>query len=514
MFTGNCDIAIIGSGIAGLSFALHAAELLPQKTILLITKEKMNMSNTDLAQGGIAVVTDPISDSHEKHISDTLIAGDGLCNESVVRMVVSKAQNSLDHLERWGVRFDRNHNGKYHSSREGGHSVHRVLHHKDRTGHEISNRLIQAVLNSPNIQVLENHMAVDLVLERKADGKKCIGFFAFNSINNQMVFIQSGITVLATGGIGALFKRTSNPRLATGDGIAMALRANIEVSGMEFVQFHPTVLHNNSGVEATLVTEALRGFGAILRNKQGEAFMARYDERKDLASRDIVSRAIMAEMEKDQSSFVYLDCRELNPIELRLQFPGFVAACEGMQLNLEQDLVPVYPAAHYLCGGIKVDEFGQTDCDMLFALGECANTGLHGANRLASNSLLEALVFAEQAAHKCAALIADYMPLSFKPNEFWSSFALPNNAYQKSKENLQSIMQNYAGIIRSAPMLKSSLRTVEKLQTEMELAYLLYIPNKQLLELRNMCKVAEAILSASLERNNNKGCFYKTEALV
>jgi L-aspartate oxidase len=510
----HCDILIIGSGIAGLSFALHSASFLPDGNIVLITKERLRNSNTELAQGGIAVVTDLVSDTNKKHIEDTLKAGDGKCNEQIVDLVVNKAAQGLNQLEKWGVTFDKTTDGTFHLSNEGGHTAHRVVHHKDRTGREISSKLIHAVQKTKNIKVLEQHIALDLLIDNTNQGTSCEGLQVLNSDNSEVTTIRAKQTVLATGGVGALFKKTSNSLVATGDGIAIALRANVKVSGMEYIQFHPTVMYNQVDQERVLITEAIRGFGAILKNSKGEAFMKRYDPREDLASRDIVSRAIYKELQLTSSSYVYLDCRHLDQTELAYRFPELVKSCSSNGIDVKKDLIPVSPAAHYLCGGIDVNEYAQTSINGLFAVGECSNTGLHGANRLASNSLLEAIVFSEMAANRCVNLTKKQTKKTSPLEEKLPTSKSPNlEQLVTSKNKIQRLIQNSAGIVRTDDELEIAFKQLIKIKNELEILNALHVPTKLLVEVRNMCWAALSIIEASLDQKDNHGCFYKLKSL-
>src|SRR6187431_517427 len=400
------DFLIIGSGIAGLSYALKVAEQFPDKKVLVMTKAAADETNTKYAQGGIAVVNDLENDSYEKHIDDTLIAGDGLCNEKVVEIVVKEGPERVNDIIEWGARFDKEKDGDYKRGREGGHSEFRILHHKDITGWEMERALLDAVSKQKNIELIKHCFVIDIITQhhlgflvtKATPDVECYGVYVLNHVTNQIEKILSKITLMATGGNGQVYRTTTNPTIATGDGVSMVYRAKGRIENMEFIQFHPTALYE-PGVRghSFLITEAVRGDGGILRNIKGEAFMENYDERKDLAPRDIVARAIDNEMKIDGTEYVFLDCRHMDQQKFVEHFPNIYAKCLSIGIDVSKDMIPVSPAAHYSCGGIKTDEWARTSIKNLYAAGECASTGLHGANRLASNSLLEAMVFAHRA---------------------------------------------------------------------------------------------------------------------
>jgi len=396
------DFLVIGSGIAGLSYALKVADY---GTVVILTKTNIDETTTRYAQGGIASVTyEP--DSFEKHIKDTVSAGDGLCNENIVRKVVTEAPGQIKELIKWGSQFDKDKKGDYDLAKEGGHSEHRILHHKDNTGFEIQRALTEKAISHPNIKVFKNYFTLDLITQHHL-GKKvtrqvkeieCYGVYALNVKTNEIDTFLARKTLMATGGIGTVYHVTTNPVIATGDGIAMVYRAKGIIENMEFVQFHPTSLYEPGKRPSFLITEALRGFGAILKTIDGKEFMYKYDKREALAPRDIVARAIDTEMKNKGHDYVYLDCSHLDAEELKSHFPNIHAKCLTMGIDITKDMIPVAPAAHYLCGGIKVNEHGESTIKNLCAAGENASTGMHGANRLASNSLIEAVVFADAAA--------------------------------------------------------------------------------------------------------------------
>src|SRR6476646_235052 len=400
------DFLVIGSGIAGLSYALKVAEKFPEKRIIILTKTTADETNTKYAQGGVAVVNDPEHDSFEKHIEDTLIAGDGLCNEHIVEIVVKEGPDRVNEVIEWGAKFDKGPDGDYKLGKEGGHSAFRILHHKDITGKEIERALLAAINRSSNIQLINHCFVVDIITQhhlgylvtKSTPDIECYGVYVLNLQTNAIEKIVAKTTLIATGGNGQVYRSTTNPSIATGDGVAMAYRAKGRIENMEFIQFHPTALYE-PGVrgQAFLITEAVRGDGGILRNKNGEAFRERYDPRKDLAPRDVVARAIDNEMKVNGTEFVYLDCRHMDQEKFVHHFPNIYEKCLSLGIDVTKQMIPVSPAAHYSCGGIKTDEWGRSSIKNLYACGECASTGLHGANRLASNSLLEAIVFA----HRC-----------------------------------------------------------------------------------------------------------------
>src|SRR6201994_3062012 len=398
------DFLIVGSGIAGLSYALKVAQSHPDKKILIITKTRIDETNTKYAQGGIAGVTDFEHDSYEKHIQDTLIAGDGLCNPHTVEIVVKEGPERIQEIIEWGTRFDKDAEGDYKLGKEGGHSEFRILHHKDVTGKEIERALLETVGKQKNIEINKHWFVLDLITQhhlgylvtKSTPDIECYGVYALDQHTHKIVRILSRITLLATGGNGQAYRTTTNPRIATGDGVAMAYRAKGRIENMEFIQFHPTALYEPGVSPSFLITEAVRGDGGILRNKNGEAFMERYDSRKDLAPRDIVARAIDSEMKINGTEQVFLDCRHMDKEKFVHHFPTIYEKCLSIGIDVTKHMIPVAPAAHYSCGGIKTDEWGRTSIKNLYAAGECACTGLHGANRLASNSLLEAMVFAHR----------------------------------------------------------------------------------------------------------------------
>ncbi len=513
------DFLIIGSGIAGLTYAIKVANELPEAKIAIVTKADEKESNTKYAQGGIAVVIDEISDSYQQHVNDTLKAGDGLCKKDIVKIVVGEGPKRFKELVEWGVNFDKK-NGKYDLGLEGGHSKKRILHHKDITGLEIEKTLLNQIYQKPNIHLFSQHFAIDLITEHHLNKKNdiysrkplCYGAYIFSTIDEKIIPFTSKITLLATGGIGQVYQNTTNPTIATGDGIAMAYRAKIILNSIEFIQFHPTALYHSTTNPSFLISEAVRGFGALLRNKSGELFMQQYDNRKELASRDIVSRAIDNELKKSGDECVFLDCRHLNIDEFKNHFPNILQKMNEIGINLKQDMIPVVPAAHYLCGGISVNEFGQSSIENLYACGECAYTGLHGANRLASNSLLEALVFADRCFQNSIKLVESIILPENIPGWNDERTTQPKELIliTHNLKELQNLMSDYVGIIRSEERLEKANKRLKMLYEETEEMYKKNKISPQLIELRNMITVAYLIVQQSLKRTENKGAFYKT----
>ena len=508
------NFLIIGSGAAGLTLAIKLADAFPKKRITVVTKSHQAESNTKYAQGGVAAVFDLKGDSFQKHIEDTLIAGDGLCDRAVVEMVIKDGPNRLKELMKWGANFDTDAEGELTLGREGGHSEYRVIHHKDSTGNEIERTLLARVEQLQNIRLLPHHFAIDLITEHHLSDiqpKKlsCYGAYVLDQISGAIITIKADSTTLASGGLGMVYGHTTNPAVATGDGIAMAYRAKTKIENMEFIQFHPTALYDGKNGASFLISEAVRGFGAFLRNKKGERFMFEYDERGELASRDIVSRAIDFEMKNSGDESVYLDCTHLDIKEFKLHFPGIYKTCLERNINIVKDWIPVVPAAHYLCGGVVVDTNGRTSIDNLFACGECSYTGLHGANRLASNSLLEALVYADRIFH----FHRKNLPLrTTKAIPEWNDqgTVLLNNSEileQKTLE-LQTLMRNYAGVVRNTENLKQASLQLEKLYKETEVLYQKHKLNTVLSELRNMVNVSHLIIQQSMKRQENRGGYY------
>jgi len=516
------DFLVIGSGIAGLTYALKVANEFPANKVTVITKAQTDETNTKYAQGGIAGVTDFEKDSFDKHIKDTLIAGDGLCNEKIVDIVVREGVDRIKELIEWGAEFDKDSGGDYALGREGGHSEYRILHHKDVTGMEMERALVEKVMIQKNIEIIKHCFVLDLITQhhlgflvtKATPDIECYGVYAFNLKNNQIEKIIARITLLATGGNGQVYKTTTNPSIATGDGVAMTYRAKGRIENMEFIQFHPTALYEAGvGGQAFLITEAVRGDGGILCDKNGKPFMQRYDERKDLAPRDIVARAIDSEMKINGTEHVYLDCRHMDKDKFIHHFPNIYEKCLSIGIDVTKDFIPVAPAAHYSCGGIKTDEWGRTSITNLYAAGECASTGLHGANRLASNSLLEAMVFGHRCYEDAAKKINS---LSFKENiPDWNAYG--TNAPKEmilitqSLKELQLLMSDYVGIVRTNVRLLRALKRLDLLHEETEQLYETSTVSPQLCELRNLITVGYLIVKGASFRMESRGLHFNTD---
>ncbi len=516
------DFLVIGSGIAGLTYALKVANQFPDKKVLVLTKATADETNTKYAQGGIAVVNDLENDSFEKHIEDTLIAGDGLCNEKVVEIVVKEGPDRVQEIIDWGAKFDKEADGDYKRGKEGGHSEFRILHHKDVTGKEMERALIDAVAAQKNIEFIKHFFVVDIITQhhlgylvnKATPDVECYGVYVLNLETNKIEKIVAKITLLATGGNGQVYRTTTNPSIATGDGVAMVYRAKGRVENMEFIQFHPTALYEPGvGGQAFLITEAVRGDGGILRNKQGEAFMERYDPRKDLAPRDIVARAIDSEMKRTGTEHVWLDCRHFTKEKFTEHFPNIYEKCLSIGIDITKNMIPVSPAAHYSCGGIKTDEWGRSSIRNLYACGECASTGLHGANRLASNSLLEAMVFA----HRCYLDVVEKIATANFEDAIpdWDAKGTSEPKEMilitQSLKELQLVMSDYVGIVRNDIRLQRALRRLDLLWEETEQLYESTSLSPQLLELRNMITVGYLIVKGAAFRKESRGLHFNTD---
>ena len=521
------DFLVIGSGVAGLTYAIKTAKAFPQKEILIVTKTTEDETNTKYAQGGVAGVWDA-NDSFEKHIEDTLIAGDGLCNEDIVEIVVKEGPERIKEIIEYGAQFDKNEEGDYTLGREGGHSKNRILHHKDVTGQEIERALLKELKTLSNIKFINHCFVVDIITQhhlgylvtKSTQDITCFGVYVLNLLNNQIEKILSPVTLLASGGCGQVYRTTTNPKIATGDGVAMVYRAKGKIENMEFIQFHPTALFEPGVSPSFLITEAVRGDGGVLRNKDGEAFMERYDERKDLAPRDIVARAIDNEMKRGGTEHVYLDCRHMDKEKFIHHFPNIYEKCLSIGIDVTIKMIPVAPAAHYSCGGIKTDEWAHSSIQNLYACGECASTGLHGANRLASNSLLEAMVFGHRAYLDTLKLMSEDSPLhewrgvtGEVPDWNAQGTSEPNEMIliTQSLKELQQVMSDYVGIVRKDVRLQRAMKRIDLLYEETEALYKSTKISPQLCELRNLITVAYLIVKSAEFRKESRGLHYNTD---
>ena len=515
--TRKFDFLVIGGGMAGISFALKAAKY---GSVALLSKTNLSESNTSYAQGGIAAVTyEP--DSFEKHIEDTLISGDGHCDLAAVEKVIYEAPSQIEELLNWGINFDKNEQGLFDLHREGGHSEHRILHHKDNTGFEIQESLIRQVRAHSQIEVFEHYFAIELltqhhlgqIVTHQTSNIECYGAYVLNQRNNHIHTFLSKITLLATGGIGGVYATTTNPEIATGDGIAMVHRARGVIKDMEFVQFHPTALYHPGERPTFLITEAIRGYGAVLRTQDGKQFMQKYDERGSLAPRDIVARAIDNEMKLRGHDFVYLDVTKMDAEETKIHFPNIYKKCLELGIDITKEFIPVSPTQHYLCGGIVVDLNGKSSINRLYAAGECSCTGLHGANRLASNSLIEAIVYAD-AAVKDAVKIID--TLKFKdqiPDWNDEGTSLPEEMVliTQSFREVEQIMSAYVGIVRSNLRLIRAMNRLEILYRETEHLFEKSVVSREICELRNVISVAYLIIKQALLRKESRGLHFTVD---
>lgn len=509
------DYLIIGSGVAGMSFALKVAKT---GTVALICKTNLDEANTDLAQGGVASVTNTLVDNFDKHIHDTMVAGDWLSDPEAVRKVVTEAPGQIKQLINWGVQFDKKENGDFDLHREGGHSEFRILHHADNTGHEIQQELVKAVKENKNIDIFDNHFAIEIITQhhlgkivtRRTPGIECYGAYVLNQITGKVDSFLSRVTLMATGGIGSVYHTTTNPLIATGDGIAMAYRAKGTVKDMEFVQFHPTALYHPGDRPAFLITEAMRGYGAVLRNLGGEEFMQKYDPRLSLAPRDVVARAIDSEMKQRGDDHVYLDVTHKNADETKKHFPHIYEKCLSLGIDITKDYIPVVPAAHYLCGGIKVDLNACSSINRLYAVGECSCTGLHGGNRLASNSLIEAVVYADAAAKHAIANHGNYDFRTDVPLWDDSGTQHPEEMVliSQSEKEVGDIMSTYVGIVRSNLRLDRAWNRLDILYEETEKLFKESKVSRRICELRNIINVGYLIMRQAKERKESRGLHY------
>lgn len=516
------DIVIVGSGIAGLSLAIQVAQRRSDLKITVLAKTTEKESNTNFAQGGIATVWDVQVDNFEKHISDTLDAGDGLCDREVVEIVVESAPQRVKELIEWGANFDKTQSGEYDLGREGGHTENRILHYKDITGREIQRTVVEKAAQYSNIEVLEHYFAIDIItqhhlgynISRLTPDIECYGVYALNRKTNEIKTFLSRHTVLASGGAGQVYQSTTNPLVATGDGIAMFYRAKGRIANMEFVQFHPTALYNPMGGKPDfLISEAVRGYGAILKDALGREFMQKYDERLSLAPRDIVARAIDNEMKIQGADKMYLDCRHLDHEGFLKHFPNIYEKCKSIGIDPFTMMIPVVPACHYMCGGIKIDHEGKSSIRRLHAAGECTNSGLHGANRLASNSLLEGLVFGYRAALDILTTIdTSTIPEGIPDwNARGTSDPKEMVLITQSRKEVNEIMSNYVGIVRSNVRLKRASDRMFLLYQETEELYNSTTISPQLCELRNLITISYLIIKGATMRHESRGLHFTTD---
>ena len=516
----KADVLIIGSGIAGLFTALKISEY---ADIILVTKKDSTESNTNYAQGGIASVFSK-TDSFEKHIADTQIAGAGLCDPGAVKITVEEGPDRILDLVKVGTEFTKK-NGVFDLVREGGHSMPRILHAADLTGKEIERALIDKVNSLKNIKVIENTLAIDLITEHNAlelkneplHNRNCWGAYVLEGNSKKVIKIVSKATVLATGGLGQVYQHTTNPLIATGDGVAMAYRSGARIANMEFIQFHPTSLYTNMNrnegfqTPSFLISEAVRGFGGILRTVKGDRFMLKYDERKELAPRDIVARAIDNELKKSGEDFVYLDITHKNKDEIIEHFPNIYKTCLKYEIDITKDFIPVVPAAHYACGGVMVDQYARTSLRGLYACGEVSMTGLHGANRLASNSLLEAVVYADRAAINIKEFLKKYSSDIPSIPEWDDSGTLSPDEeilITHSSKEIKQLMWDYVGIVRSNLRLNRAERRVHNIFMETENLYRRTKIFESILELRNIIACAHIIIKSAKMRKESRGLHY------
>ena len=513
------DCLVIGSGIAGMSFALKASR--GGAKVAMICKTSPDEANTYFAQGGVASVTNLEVDNFEKHIHDTMVAGDWLSDPEAVAKVVENAPAQIRELIGWGVDFDKKEDGDFDLHREGGHSEFRILHHADNTGAEIQMSLVEAVKNDKNIDLFEDRFAIEIITQhhlgkivtRRTPDITCYGAYVLNEETGEVDTFLAKATVMATGGVGAVYTTTTNPLISTGDGIAMVYRAKGTVSDMEFIQFHPTALYHPGDRPSFLITEAMRGYGAVLRNMDGEEFMHKYDPRLSLAPRDIVARAIDSEMKLHGTDHVFLDVTHKDPEETKRHFPNIYEKCLSLGIDITKDMIPVAPAAHYLCGGIKVNLNGESSINRLYAVGECSCTGLHGGNRLASNSLIEPVVYSDAAARHALEQIAGYDWRTDVPEWNDEGTVHPEEMVliTQSEKEVNQIMGYYVGIVRSDLRLKRAWNRLDILYQETEDLFKTSKVSRQLCELRNIINVAYLIMRQAMERKESRGLHFTVD---
>ena len=509
------DFLVIGSGIAGMSYALKVAD---KGSVAIVCKNTLEEANTFFAQGGVSSVTNLLVDSFDKHINDTMIAGDYLSDLEAVTKVVTEAPEQINQLVNWGVDFDKDDKGNFDLHREGGHSEFRILHHKDNTGAEIQESLIRAIKKHPSITVFENFFAIEILTQhhlgvtvtRQTPDIQCYGAYILNQETGEIDTFLSKVTLMATGGVGAIYTTTTNPMVATGDGIAMVYRAKGTVKDMEFIQFHPTAFYNPGDRPSFLITEAMRGYGGILRTIDGKEFMHKYDKRLSLAPRDIVARAIDNEMKNRGEDHVFLDVTHKDPEETKKHFPNIYAKCLSLGIDITKEYIPVAPAAHYLCGGILVDLDACSSINRLYAVGECACTGLHGGNRLASNSLIEAVVYADAAARHSLDAIDNLNYNDDIPawNDEGTSYNEEMVLINQSIKEVGQIMSTYVGIVRSDLRLKRAWDRLDIIYEETESLFQRSTVSREICELRNMVNTGYLIMRQAIERKESRGLHY------
>jgi len=530
------DYLIVGSGIAGLSLALKLSEF---GKVVIITKKQKAESNTNYAQGGVAAVMDK-NDNFKLHIEDTLECGAGLCNPEAVRKIVYEGPESINGLMKIGANFTKEH-GELLLGKEGGHSRSRIIHSNDLTGKEIERALLYRISKNKNVEIFEYYFAIDLLTEKNfkrknRNGNKCYGIYALNVRSNKVEKIIAGKTILATGGAGQVYLHTTNPAIATGDGVAMGYRAGCRIGNMEFIQFHPTSFYdpelNETSAHAFLISEAVRGAGAVLKTIRGKEFMHKYDRRRSLAPRDIVARAIDNEMKKSGDPYVCLDLKNIEPEKIKKEFPNIYKYCLGKGIDITKQMIPVVPAAHYSCGGIITDLHGKTNIEDLYASGEVTMTGVHGANRLASNSLLEAMVFSNAIFNSIAGLMKSeeneksgtgkinkekekkkkLLRQYYNSIYNWNDDGTENTEewilISHNKKEIKEIMSDYVGIVRNTIRLERAYRRVKMMKDEIKDFYRKTKVSVELLELRNLVTVAYLIIESAMERKESRGLHY------